>query len=1766
MINIKILENDLIKKVIAIILVIMSILNLIITIIVPARADSLLGTNLALGSPVLNSKAVSDDWNKYESLVWGIYLSNFCIPFVDDYESAFNLESTSGSSGRGLKALNFGSGSDPENSKVLKELVSYGINMQKMNMRKLYVSYNLTIDNKLEIKNAFEHNTDTPDNSVTEITEGSISVGNLSGNLSAPREAKLEDLFLKSVYIDDVESAGNTYSWAAVNNTSINWESVGKTIASYTTVGAIMGGGAIGATAGAVGSIGTSIADNIYNQFHKYELIHEDDNYPDFRGIRTHNLPTFAITKANSAGSGYEIAFDLTDSYDYEMLIGSICYALKSDYSSDALKSMFTGDEIRDAALYLDSFGNICADINGRYIIIIPASANQYLTKEKSINLLNSLVFNAGTRSNSIDTMISDAGAYGVRTSAIFGKLTTKESLQSGGLAFNNESLRTKNGGMALFYDTDNIVFQKLLENPNYKVNTGEIIKELMDANITDKNSKYNLKIEPINIGAMLSTVSGDKVNEILATTIVTSSSISNMSQNSKNREINSVLKMTNGTEDIKLFEKSYLISVNCPEGQEENGKYNSFEVYRNIPNFMYNHKSDVISNGVLDKTTPSDMMDAFTLSKLSDSTNEYTFANTAVSFMREMVSSGLYKINESTGIADNSSKNFSRFEMQLGNKGASAIALKNIKIGTIITDLDDKNNKDSYLYNRGNYIYSTSNNPINKFFGIDELSDDQLSLLTFGRLIKVYLASPELESVSSILSIKDGVDLSVFSTHLYYTYLTWFGVSKNKLTGLVTAEINNNLLPEDAAKENFNDANLKSKEDLEREVLNYSYLTLHPTAGREYRNDIVMSKISSAIYNEYEKIVYGGSDTYYYSSVTTRNNTGFLAVENYTENFLTAPFIKIYATVAIFIISIGCILTVLIGIIKHRKISWVILGMFAIVTVTLVLPSTGEIVPYTANNIVQDLFKDKMTFWNISEQASNIQNYKSVYGTNGQDDSDDQLINSLVRSTKSLYLDRYLSLRQDISNKVTNKMADEFKNIQSMKSVRWMLPTIIREYTNSSGSADYVYVPVGDKLDDCSNLYFIYNNAYVNYSESVTKDMVNSNGVISIPEINKSDKSILGNFKALGEINKYYGGFYNLTYDGLDSHDETHFRANSLSKNIDNNKSHTYFYIIDNSMMTDSDGMNDIDVANADLSKPFREWVIEYKSYLEGNKSLTDGIKDSYNGSGANYLKILNGVYDRYSWDTTNSRYGFMWMTENPLHYFYHNVLDSFDMDYNMGSIANALQGSYVNAENGKEYRATLMRSSKNGEVKDFLDLENLFTNAIPYMYSMQVLAGGYDGEGGVFGDELIGNSFKTHSKERISWLYRSNWVTKLMENDQYNSSTTIRDGNGETYKVANMLLPQCYPGYYDTTCDRVMVFSRAQMVELGLNDGDLSLVEQKCVKLNEDMERKWTLLLNYLSVSGVNKEVLFRQMALDSTLEFNSAFSSYGVLRSNHKLYPTSLDLRSISFDSVMKLIILNVTHNSAYIYGDSMDVMIDESDIVTQITLLVLAVMCVYIVPLIRKILIGFIFYLGFVVVLKELFRDPREKVQSSIGYMGCNILSLLLNVGYLLAIRLLINMTVSDQIIEVSSEGINTGSPMICFIIILIISIIYVVSALRILGFCFRNWQDMGYSAFKGVVEMTAAGISSGFEGILAKMGEESAVNDSANTGNSGAIPDPVNQTSQVTDNQTTSYESNIENDVYEINRNTRYGDNIFMDSDVDEINATIERGSMVDSDI
>lgn len=1648
-------------RVVATVLALLTISGFIIdyTTYSKANAFSNLGSKQALGSPVLNTAAVADDWNKYETAVWGIYLSNFCIPFVDDYESAFNLSSGNGSKGRGLQAINFGTGSDVASNKVLQELTTYAINMQTAGLRRVYVSYNnITIEDNGDItyntKSSFNTgSSNTTDNNTggTDTDDNNTETPADTSTTDTSRTATLKDLFFSFNKTDGFLGIGDK----AVTDENSTWVSKNP---------------------------GASSKEIKFDR-------DSAQNDKTFRTFGSGNFPVFAIQTSNA---NWQVVCDYLDSWDIEMFVCSLASGLYSD-CNDKVSSFLEEniDKLENYPLYLDSYGNICFADADRYIVVIPASSNQYLKKQKSINFLTSAIFNAGTQFQADQLLYS---AVGTQWSDLGKKgwfLIDGDSpwVLHGLPALASSDKSISQTGSIIFYDTDLLDWTNK-DNPAYTA--GDKALDLFKSDINSDTCKTGIKVEPVLDGSLFgsfkggdkdkfSTGDGKAVNSLMLTYFV-SSNISNIFNYTASREKLSYVVNTSSGDEIALFNNSgrgdsVVIPVDLQSGLSSRSSKNWAAVYRKLVNNIYSlyMNSNQTGKQAIAQALSNEQKYFYTVYTSGEYLNE-----TAADFLK--LSPDLYRSSISS-------------DEDADLKKASISTEDHLMAEFLIGKASGSVSK-SYT---ANFVKGEDN--ISLYGKKAEAAKE--------RLIKAYTASDVYTSASNMLGLRNGTAFSTFASSIYLTYIDWYGLRFDKLSGKMVSDFNDSIIQENVLIDDITKvASISSREDKENKILEYTYLMLDPVAGKDYRNSVMMTNFGSWMWTEYNRLVYGGADTYYYSTVATNNNTGFLTVDNYSENFMTSWFMSNYITISIYFIIGGIILVIMAGLLLRRKLSWFILASAAIVSVVLLLPSVGEIVPYAADNIVNNIFEDKMTYWSIAELAGNASTEEAIVDdkndSSGQlSQADIQNIAYLVSAGKATYLDRYLSLKQDISNKVTSSNNIDYESLQSMKSTRWLLPMIIKQYTNVDATPKYVYVPLGDKLDDVSNMYWYYNPTAAKEVKSIS---TNTN----------TATETVNQFESASDVYTSYSKFTDIAHseslgDIRDIAYKDDIMSRSKSYEYDELPVHTYSYII-NQLYDANNPVSSRQEQSAVSGNIFQAYstdlfvidystrdvpIEDYSSYDEWAKAYADYIKqnpdtDRYMRTALRDLQSSAGNYDRYDRSTVTAGFSYLWSTESPLPYFHGVVKDSFDANPTLARVTYDIIGDYKTNADGNERRInSILFDDDVYYTRDVADLECLFRNTLPYMYSVQLAAGGYSGTDGVFLDEKLDN-YKLYKDNYASWLFLSNWVTKIYENSNYNGKATIGyiDSSGQRHKVeiANQLMPDCYMKADGT--GRPMVFSEAQMIKMGLVEKDLSLVELKCIEVNKDIATKWTLLVNYVSTSGVTPDVMQRQMAIDATTIFCKEFSDFGIMNSEAELYPSSLDLRSISFDSVMCMLLLNSTNNVSYIYGDTMRVLVSESSIFTSILLLLTTALCTAVIPFVRNVALGLLFYLGFFSVLRSLLKPAKQKVETCLGYSACHVIYLSMIIVYMLGIKLLMAITTSDEMLTLSSTQVQTGNPVWSILIVNILSLAFIIGSLWMIWFIIRNSATMGWAAIKGAFEVVSSNISTGFEKLANKAAEAS----------------------------------------------------------------------------
>lgn len=1763
-------------------------------------SSDILGTNTALGSPLLNPTNFDNkDWNPWETICWGVYLSNFCQPLIDTYDSAFDENSKEGSNGYGYRALWGGSGSDEANAEIIRGLCEYACDIQLQSLEPVYVRHYFydyhhnegtqptldgqTIGEKMPLKE--------------EAGEWKIATSKESKNKDDSadcRPATFRDLWFRNIGMENVNTFKSTlgidFGYAIKSKDDYKDAYVdGNTYSPLGDTTFLHDAPWLGSTA------------KYYTEY----SVDGNKEYDDTAVAVAANIPVFYVDRQQYSTPAMATVFDMTDWWDVQ-IPSMIANAVRTDEkdssfgvnfdnvtgqggtSTSTYADMFNEnlDKLWDsnAELYFDSFGNIVAEMDGKYVMVIPAALNQHITGQPSINVLNSWIFNNSVGAVNKNTLIGKVKCCLNKTLVglnIFPSMrgtqidvNDAESLNGFPALGDCDETSLKKHGF-FYYDTDSAIMKRRV-HPEYYTETygdvsyddktyGSALLETFDQYLTssDFSDRLPIKWEQAGVGPANSPLwswglraqGGDKDTRasIVRGSVIGSSLLVNqlyIPVSSKNyytlktkmdpnrKKILSSILTPEG-QKVQLFNESNVVAIPVKTNKSE--KNNDTEgALRHFYNYMLQSylKLDGTANGrdyVVDTLAGVAAKDWLNKAKSN--------------LISEFWSSEQYKSEYGVNFEEN-------WWVDYNLEGKSSGAAGTLDFG----------------------------------------NNETFSLNT-ARVVKVYVPSDVTDKASQIFGMADGAEFSMYSSWLYMTYLDFYGVlSSKELDNGVTNTSNFDSLifmydtvsptasiaKSDVAIQDFTkgmydyDVNTASNKTMEEEVLGYSYLMLEPDSGKEYRQKIINSSMEQWMLEQYNRTVYGGAKNY--AGTTSKAKSGFLSIETFDENFLTSWFLENYVDIVVWLIMISILVIIILGLIKSRKLSWFLITITMTVNIFLLAPATGEILPYATSKVTTKMFGDKMTYWSIAQGISNsdleYDARKSIRDFEGMTSSDKEVLLEILEDLNVNYTDSNLSIKQDISQKVTQYTAENtvWDNVEYYKSARWVLPMVMQQFTADDGSANYIYKPLANVWTDMSNVYW-YFNPYDAVLVDQTHSTISSNADSSVLYAHRQSAEVSENAKKNIEEDAATQNYYTDAtftayatiknvfpdYQFSNSGSRVQFwyddAGNRVTKegaigggeNIYNYKCYCYstkepgklshvvlpyldsvrkpvkrsdIFKSDYSNYSDADSWSAyVEYAKKQDSGTAESWKTDYISGGESGEaaSIIKTAKES--GTVAKKVKLMyewwskSGLADtsnpnlvgfEYTADTYTRRnrntflpdMPYLLSTESPIYYFYAVVKDSLGSDITIGQLINHLQGS-VKTVDDELVRDNFMfatlstskgtesstndtienRTIATGNVRDVLDLEEMFYNVIPYMYQMTLETGGFDGTSGILGDSKISDELNYYEGENQSWMYRCNWATKIMENPSFSEPAKVKNKAGKVITIKCPVLPDSYPE------DRPMVFSYAQMEAQGLSEGDLNVVELKCCKVNKDVTKQWTLLINYLKTDGITKEVIYRQMATDATLLFNAEFSSAGLIDTKYQLYPQSLDLRYLSFDAIAKIIMLNVSNDTSYVYGNAMQNIISDSDILTSVLLLITAWCCAFMVPLFRTFLMALIFYLGFWAVLKGIFCDTKTKANMSLAQLVTNILFSLYTIAFYAIFWFLMAVTTKDDVLSYQNVKAQAGNPAWVLIVMLVASIGYMVIMYKHIKFCIKNRYDMGFEAYSAL----ASGIVSGVSGAVGRAG-------------------------------------------------------------------------------
>lgn len=1707
----------------------------------------------------------ADNFNPWEQIVFGIYLSNYTQPFVDSYEQAFQVGAGYGSNGAGAQSLQFSSGEEATNQEIIKGMLNIIINMEKnVALQPLYVTYSDLTGGKLTLSQVITQGQKTDSSGTPEQTEeGGDTVPDSGFVVGADvKRATLQDLFFAGTSKDN---------GAYLNIAKALEEGEGKV--------------------------------SIFDYLDGYSTIKVNpiDKYMAYASEGS--IPT--IMTMNSQNTGYKaIILDYTDQYDLQQFATAAVKAALAGDSYDSTLFDQMGDGFKDLkgdslkaeldkyVLGLDCFGNIVVEANGRRYIVYPAAVNQHMTKEPEINLVNQLVMNGTVQQSDSNSYVLYGGFH--KNEAWFADNYTGMS------AFNNSNSGAPSGQIAIYYDTDSVAGSV---NTQYQMHTdwkasimagrviawpektadlhwGQALKETFEAGLDNQATGMQFKMQVVNpdeVSGIKGNCAGS--NLLYKNQIVAQSVLSNILANN-GQKVNTKLQMLyNSKEQQDIFGDKVAVQVMTAPAK---GNATAVTVARQFVNFVYQTYTNqrdseagrYIEKVLNEKQTKSDVRSALI------KTDEGNPQPVLLEFWKAKGGQSGYW----TPVQTSASK--------------ATFPEWNITLNMVDKLLPTKWKVNGQpVQSKLNIKDDSGDADITFFFS----TDDEM----FQRTAVVYTAQNVLQAVQDVLNCKQGADFETYATDVYYTYLKFYGILNDYGVQNEDSRLNPNIFSEDLVSdlqkinELLGDGNYMTSEQKLSQILDGTYTLLQRQLDRDYN-------ITDFIYNQYYKMVYGRSQqTTVSSEIQTRNANGFLQIHTYSENFLTAFFMNSYAKYAAAVMVFLIVALIIFQLLKGKKFQWVIGNIFLMVNLIMLMPQVGEITPYVCNLIIENSFQNSMQFWQISET---LNNYNVDQGLSEFSElSDEELVaaTNIYKSHSALNFDHTLMLKLDISKKIMSVDQTDYTALQQLQTTRWLLPMILQQWQAQDGSYDYVQVTLGSEVDNIQNLYWMYKP-----DDAANSDTQAANRVNSQQYQTSWDSSQIDIQKVQALTNKFAGYNEQTDFDRTIQNSTVLTRSILYTKhpNIKDRPSN-YFYILDETYplgvsRTIVDGKGKTD------------WDTWYEQTLSSTTGNFDGAYDS--------IVKTAGQYDSSDPNTVQQSYGYLWTTQNPLHYFYFVVKEQMNMDYNLNDVYNVLQGDFVlNEKTGKEdlRKSDLMylamwKDKTTGQIqvdttltpygvaiddsyetadsgvgtkapdqgtqvgytyqasRDVLDLNHLFTNVVPYLYEMTLATGGTgDGTEGFFDEEdIIGSEYQVYEGNLKQWLFRSNWAIKIVENSSYNKPQNIKDANGNKYRITQTWDPKAYPA------ERPMVFSRAQQILQGLDDSDLQTFELKCIELNETICDEWTKLINYVNLEDMQPEVMYREMAVVALLEFNKAFQPQTFMGSNFVMYPHTMDIRYISFDSIMRMLMLNVSKNTQYIYNDTMQTVINSSDIFTAVILLIAAMLCSGVVPFLRDILMAIIFYLGFLAMIKQIIYPQKTKLHISGGIIMCNLVVMGMTAIYYATFQAMMGVTTYDAVLDLGQAAITTGTPLWCFLFVAIVSGLYIYAMGKVAVFVWQNKQDMGFEAFAEMTRSVTEHVNSFAEKVSGFFSREdsgsgtSRAKDISGSGN-GTQPDVNNSNNvekvQIVQDDQKRKQSDKNEDMIEDQNSANYqfdsaSDNDYKDfDDSAQIDSEIEKGREIE---
>ena len=823
--------------------------------------------------------------------------------------------------------------------------------------------------------------------------------------------------------------------------------------------------------------------------------------------------------------------------------------------------------------------------------------------------------------------------------------------------------------------------------------------------------------------------------------------------------------------------------------------------------------------------------------------------------------------------------------------------------------------------------------------------------------------------------------------------------------------------------------------DEIQKDIIKKIYGLLQPGYSK-YRNELIKSYQDSWVISTHRAIIGNWADTL---SVSAGGGGGYAASVGYinmpslAELPMTSWLIKDYIYVYILLMLIVLVILVLFYLTNRRTLGEAILTG-GVLAFVLILPQ------FLVNNVLQvtdkvgdAIFSEKFDYWAIIQHQQSIASLDSSKTTG---DDLDYIIAQSMEGAKNVYsTDAGVRLKW-----MSPKKEDNFKKIFNENTASDTLMsnlTLFRWLFNSYfNQEEYNY---NDPL--ATYIYRPYNAiasaARTNYTSS-------SNSEINAREV--KDTIVLASSNHLG----------------LPDYRFEKFKSSSK---------HKINYSKQEQDLLSKTGAT-VKGGPTEQTDAYRYWAL---ANAEVTKSIFRTDYDSDAG-----MQVSNNSESSYQM--------FLAYTESPFYYFYNVMQQRYSKD-NL-EFGNALLDKNTFIVSGTS-------SDADGKIRDFLDLEGLFTYVIPYLqqsneyvYGWTNIHGrsveGFNFETGVPPEETAGEgatpeeieyakrvydnyTSEKEKKENLEkvWMMYTPWVASIYDlSSAYNTSAKVAQKRVNIYDSLN-------PASYMTQ-GRDMIFSEADMRAKSYRYSDLTDVERRIQAVLDKTYEDFLYLVNYYDFDD---EVLLTAAAMSATFNFNAEFSETRLLGESVTLYPQNYELKNFNYDAFMRLILLNSTGEGLMDKADLYERVVQKTSIFTGILLLVCDILGVIVVPAVKITTVMMLLFLTLLICISAVISPPEKLVKTIIKQLGVPTGLFMIAC---VAFSFVVGMFMGDGItayVGSQTPSFNITDPTITMLLLIVVDLIFIFILILIMRLLYINLKSHFTKTVYGAAELVAQAGSS-----------------------------------------------------------------------------------------